>query len=300
MAAESSAAGLTAREPVAHRPARALLGWLTEQEAVQALLGRNPVPTDDLSAMREIHSSCKQAVESRHRYEPVSPVVQSGDWRLEEIARRPDLQSAFAGMTWKPAIVDLRRTLSFQKVISVEGLGERLENISDEDSLLNLCLPEQQPMPGLGAFTDADGKGFTVSSVNPNLRIAAGQLSDALVSPSPGLPPVKMQAITLLVFMGMSYLQVVQYRGRSFVRDGYHRAAGLLRRGVFVTPCIFIDAQSFDQVGTPPGSFTYETLFGDRPPTLSDFWDDKVARSIQQVSVRKVVRVRGEEFVVPR
>ncbi len=98
----------------------------------------------------------------------------------------------------------------------------------------------------------------------------------------------------------MSYLQIVQYRGRSFVRDGYHRAAGLLRRGVFVAPCIFINAQSFDQVGTPPGSFTYETLFGDRPPTLSDFWDDKVARSIQQVSVRKVVRVRGEEFVVPR
>ncbi len=203
-------------------------------------------------------------------------------------------------MTWKPAMVDLRKTLSFQKVISVEGLDERLANISDADSLLDLCLPQQQAMRALGAFTDADGKGFTVSSVNPNLRIAAGQLSDALVSPTPGLPPVKMQAITLLVFMGMSYLQVVQYRDRSFIRDGYHRAAGLLQRGIFVAPCIFIEAQSFEQIGSPVGSFTYETLFGDRPPTLGDFWDDEVARTIQQVAVRKVIRVRGEEFVVPR
>ncbi len=196
-------------------------------------------------------------------------------------------------------MVDLRKTLSFQKVISVEGLDERLANVSN-DSLVDLCLPRQQAMPPLGAFTDADGKGFTVSSVNPNLRIAAGQLSDALVSPSPGLPPVKMQAITLLVFMGMSYLQVVQYRGRSFIRDGYHRAAGLLRRGVFVVPCIFIEAQSFEQIGTSAGSFTYETLFGERPPKLSDFWDDEVGGSIEQIAVKKVVRVRGEEFVVPR
>jgi hypothetical protein len=37
---------------------------------------------------------------------------------------------------------------------------------------------------------------------------------------------MKMQATTLLVNFGTSYLQVAHYNGRYFLRDGYHRAAG--------------------------------------------------------------------------
>jgi hypothetical protein len=44
--------------------------------------------------------------------------------------------------------------------------------------------------------------------------------------------------------------------------------------------------------------FTYETMFGPRPPRLIDFWDDEVASDIKQPAIRKVIRVRGEEFVV--
>jgi hypothetical protein len=172
--------------------------------------------------------------------------------------------------------------------------------LADDESLLELCIPRNQPQPPSGAFTDQDGKGFTVSSFNPNLRIAGGQIGEAQVSQAPGLPPVKMQAISLLVFMGASYLQVVRYKGRSFIRDGYHRAVGLLREGRFEVPCIFIEARTFEEVGAAQGAFSFETLFDSRPPHLMDFWNDRVSRDIHQVAVRKVVRVTGEEFVVPR
>lgn len=60
-----------------------------------------------------------------------------------------------------------------------------------------------------------------------------------------------------------------------------------------------IDAQAFEEVGAQlPGAFSYEILYGDRPPRLTDFWDNAVARDVRQPAVRKVVRVRGEEFVV--
>ncbi len=114
-------------------------------------------------------------------------------------------------------------------------------------------------------------------------------------------PPVRMQAVTLFVYMGTSYLQVVRYRGRSFVRDGYHRAAGLLKRGIDHAPCIFIEAVGFEQVGALANSFTYKTLYGDaRPPCIEDFWDDSLAADVSQATVRKVIRVTGQEFVVPR
>jgi hypothetical protein len=45
---------------------------------------------------------------------------------------------------------------------------------------------------------------------------------------------MKMQATTLLVNFGTSCLQVAHYNGRYFLRDGYHRAAGLVRAGITV------------------------------------------------------------------
>jgi hypothetical protein len=287
-------------EEVLRRPARGLLGWLSDQEAVAALLGRNPVPGEDISSQLGVATGCRSSVAARSIYRPANPVLRREFSGLDDIRSRQDVVSNLGPLNWRPAVVDLRRVLSFQKVIHIDGLEERLGDLSDEKSLLELCIPTDQPAPPTGAFTDQDGKGFTVSSFNPNLRIAAGQISDAQVSQGPGLSPVKMQAITLLVFMGPSFLQVVRYKERSFIRDGYHRAAGLVRRGVFEVPCIFIEARSFDEVGDVRGAFSYEVLYGDRPPGLVDFWDDAVSRAIEQPAVRKVIRVRGEEFVVPR
>jgi hypothetical protein len=231
----------------------------------------------------------------------LDPICPSDDERLSAVASRPEIQANFHMFSWRPALVDLRRVLSFQKLINVEGLGERIGEVAatDLDRLLELCLPAQQPVLPAGALTDADGKGFTISSLNPNLRIAGGQLSDAMVQTHPAMPPVRMHAVTLLVSMGTSYLQIVRYRERSFVRDGYHRAAGLLRAGINVAPCILIEARSFEEVGCPSGALSYEVLFGERPPHVADFWGE-AARDVKQLAVRKVVRIRGEEFAVPR
>jgi hypothetical protein len=289
-------------EEVLRRKARALIGWMSEPEAINTLLGRSALPNEDLSPLRRRHREARTAMTKLEIKQPGEPVISDIGPRLDEIRSRPEVAANFPGLNWRPAIVDLRRVCSFQKIIFTDGLEERLQDAKNDDGLYELCLPRQQPSHPLGAFTDPDGKGFTISSFNPNLRIAAGQVSEAQVSPGPMMPTVQMQAVTLLVYMGTSYLQVVRYRNRSFVRDGYHRAAGLLRSGMYEVPCIFIEAESFEQVGAAmvSGAFSYETLYSSRPPYLLDFWEDSVSAEVTQPAVRKVVRVRGEEFVVPR
>ncbi len=289
-------------EEVLLRKARALIGWMSEPEALNSLLGRNALPNEDLSLLRKRHSEARAAMSRLEIKKPEDPVISDSGPRLDAVRSRPEVAANFPGLNWRPAIVDLRTVCSFQKLIFTDGLEERLKNSNNEDGLYELCLPREQPAHPLGAFTDPDGKGFTISSFNPNLRIAAGQVSEANVSPGPMMPTVRMQAVTLLVYMGTSYLQVVRYRDRSFIRDGYHRAAGLLRSGAYEVPCIFIEAESFEQTGAAmvPGAFSYETLYSARPPYLSDFWDDRVSAEVSQPAVRKVVRIRGEEFVVQR
>jgi len=265
------------------------------------LLGRNPNPGEDVDAQIEAAEPYRDAVGRREPRVFTNPIVDDDQFSglLAAVADRPEVQASFHGLVWRPAVVDLTHVLSFQKIIFTDSPGIDSKHI-DNVSLTELCLPTEQLLPPTGALTDPDGKGFTISSLNTNLRIAGGQLSDANVAPGPGFPSVRMQAVTLLISMGTSYMQVVRYRDRWFLRDGYHRASRLLRSGVSTVPCIYIEARTFQEVQAGVGAFPFEVLYGDRPPALKDFWDDTVATDISQLAIRKVIRIRGEEFAVPR
>jgi hypothetical protein len=287
-------------EPIARRSARVLLGWLPREEAVRQLLGRNPLPQDDLTTIDQMIASARSAVLRRPAISISDPVVAGDRLLLEQVAARPEVQASFADARWRVEWVDLTQVLSVQKLITIDGLDLRVAGVAaDPAALQELCLPSAQPTPPLGAFSDPDGHGFALSSLNPNLRVVGSTVAEALVSPSPQVPPQKVQAFTLFVNMGASYLQIAQYQGRSFLRDGYHRAAGLLRSGISRVPAIVIDAPSFQFIiASAPGLFDHEVAFSDHAPRLADFWDETVAADALQPAVRKVVRIRAEQFVV--
>ena len=298
---EKSARVLVPGEDVGRRKMRALLGWFDESEAVAAQLGRMPGTADDCSELRARAAHYRARVSSRGLLQLEDPRVPAGDQALlHGIENRVDVRSTFTGLNWTPSFVDLRRVLSFQKFINQPDEAVPPPPADDADALCEFCLPTEQPLPPVGAIGDTDGKGFTIGSLNPNLRIAGAQVNEGLLARGEGLPPMKVQAVTFFVCMGASYLQVVRYRDRCFIRDGYHRATKLLRANISVVPCVFIEATSFAQVCAPAGSFSYEVLYGTRPPLLTDFWNDDVAADVEQLAIRKVVRVRGDEFVVAR
>jgi hypothetical protein len=286
-------------EPVSMQPTRIMLGWLPESEAVRHLLGRNAGPQDDLTTIKARIAAARAAVNARPPLEPIEPVIDGDRAALDAIAARPELQAAMADAPWSVQWVDLRRVLSIQKLITTAGLDVRVGDASnDEAALAELCLPSVQIAPPTGAFTDSDGLGFTISSRNPNLRAVGSHMQEGLVTSGPGVQPQKVQAITFFVTMGTSYLQVARYQGRCFLRDGYHRATGLLRAGVTRVPAVVTEAPSFQYVTPAPGLFDHEVAFSDQPPSLADFWHDAVSADGTQPVVRKVVRIRADQIVV--
>jgi hypothetical protein len=289
-------------EPVAQQTGRALTAWLSQDEAAMVLRGgRQPDVGQDLSEVAERLAAARAAVALREPLEPENPIRHLDDRSsLDAAAARTALQAAFAATSWRLEMVDLRKVQSMQKAIKTDGLDDRLAPVLvDHDQLLDFCLPLAQSEPPSSALVDADGKGFTISSLNPNLRIATGQMGKAEVSAGPGQPTQTMAALTLLVFMGTSHIQVAHYHGRYFLRDGYHRSAALLKAGIYEIPSVFIEATTFEEVvGGNPSLFSYEVCFSLRPPLLADFWNDDVADTVLQLAARKVIRVRGEEFHV--
>ncbi len=123
--------------------------------------------------------------------------------------------------------------------------------------------------------------------------------SEIDVAIAPGQPAARQNFIGFTMNFGSPFVQIAEYNGRWFVRDGYHRCFGLLRRGVTRVPCVFVRPRSFPELGAAaPSFFPYEVLFGERPPFLRDFLDDSVAVTARQAAQRKVVRIRAEEFIV--
>jgi hypothetical protein len=299
LASSGAQTTLVQGELIAQRAARILLGWLSEQEATQQLLGRNPAPQDDLTAINQAITAAHAALQQRPTTTISDPVIARDRSLLDEFAARPEVRAAFADVPWRVEWVDLTRLLSVQKMITTDGLDLRVAGVADDPAtLVELCLPAAQPTLPMGAFRDHDSFGFSLSSLNPNLRVVGSNVQEALVSPSPDVPPQKVQAFTFFVSMGASYVQVARYQDRCFLRDGYHRAAGLLRAGVSLIPAVVIDAPSFQYVTSVPGLFDHEVAFSERAPKLTDFWDDSVAADALQPAVRKVVRIRADQFVV--
>ena len=280
---------------------RGLIGWMNEADAVHFLLGRQPGDKDNLTTIKQEIEKYHSIVKSRPISHLENPISQLDETNSQKISSRPDIQSTFASLIWSPVLIDLRKVLSYQKLINLDGLETRVASVTESlDSLINFCLPINEPLNKVGAIIDGDQKGYTISSLNPNLRIMGAQMQDANVAPGPGLPPIKAKAVSFVFGIGSSYLQVGLYKDRYFIRDGYHRAYGLLKKGINIVPCILIEARDTNELGLKPGMFTFEEIYGERPPGLIDFLDDSVACDGKRIAMRTVIRFRGEEFAVQR
>jgi hypothetical protein len=127
---------------------------------------------------------------------------------------------------------------------------------------------------------------WIIAAANPNLRITGQFNADV----QPGVV-----GFGFTVQIMASFLQVARHHGRYVLCDGYHRAYGLLARGVTRAPAFVRDFRVGD-LGTAAGLFGTDVYLGERPPCLSDFLDDEVAADVNVPVVQKMVVVQGMEL----
>ncbi len=281
------------------RQVRVLLAWMERSEAISALLGfRVPAEGEDLSAQALAHEAARGARAAREPVvaagagaDPLPPVIaERGNQLLAELAATRH-SNGVAGL--RTAIVDLRNVLSIQRVVALDGLAHRVARAAPDDwnALADICLPVKSGDDDVlqGTF-DKDGRGITITSPNPNLRVSA--ISNAVLAGG-----VKMLGFQVL--FGTRHVHVAEYENRYFLTDGYHRAYGLLERGIMRVPCVLHHARSFGDVHAGDASMIpAEDCLGPRPAALLDFFDPSVSATIEQPVLRKTVRIRADEFAV--
>jgi hypothetical protein len=99
-----------------------------------------------------------------------------------------------------------------------------------------------------------------------------------------------------LLHGGSPFFEVGEFRGRWFLRDGYHRAYHLLRAGVSTMVAVLVRARSLEELGAnKPWFFSEEVLFSQRAPRVTDFLSDDLTVTYARPRLTRTIRIRIEE-----
>jgi hypothetical protein len=272
------------------RAGRALIGWMTEEQAKLTLAARRTDQTD-APELADQALAAREAVAAREPGISQDDVIQPlpdglGDY-VERLRGFP-AAATFFEEEWEVKLVNLRQLCSLQQTVLSEQAMERVAGVTagDQIALAKLALPEASAKQELPVQYDDVRQAWMISAANPNLRITGnfgGEIQPSVIG------------FGFLVSMPPSFLQVAQHHGRYVLRDGYHRAYGLLAAGIDVVPA-FVRDFGVGDLGVSPGLFGTDVYLSDRPPLLPDFLDDAVAADVRVPMAQKMVVIHGIEL----
>jgi hypothetical protein len=296
--AGSSQANIAVATPTfAKRKARALVGWLTEDEGALWLAGRDPQAAAD-PAIRQRCAHAHGTVAGR-------PPIGAPAGILSPLPRALTAHAAaLAGHPWgaqiladsgQPMIVDLRQVRAMQPTVHIEDARKRVEGIDPQDlvALAGITIPVPPArLDDPQVIFDHAKQAYILASPNPNLKVFAN-----LTMRAPVLPGVDIPVVGFGVAQLPSLMSIAGIGGRYFLRDGYHRAIGLLAAGITHVPALVRDFNQVQEVrGIPPlGMLSPDVFLGDRPPFLPDYLDDAVAADTLAPIVTKMIVIQALE-----
>jgi hypothetical protein len=273
------------------RPARALIGWMPSAQGEMVLQG-NAFGQEATPEVREAARLACEAVAARETGVDQGNLITDPPSELDAYIARLRESTAGGDMFkegWRVAVADLTRVCAFQPYVFADNAAERVEDVKVDDieAIAAVSLPVEAPEPPRVQF-DPARQAYIVLSPNPNLRII-GQFQTA-VQEVPGAT-----GLGFLVRVMPSFMQVVNFEGRYFLRDGYHRAFGLLGRGITQVPVFTRTMDAIEEV-TPQGMLPQAAYLGERPPLLPDYHASPVAQAVRLPAFQRMIVIQGIEL----
>jgi hypothetical protein len=273
------------REPVRlQRSARTLIAWMRPEEARAALAGPGGDP--QAPEYQKIVADARAALANRAAGVDQNDVIIAAPPELDDYTERLRENAAsipYFAEGWSLAIA---RVCALQANIAIDDASQRSAGIDPDDvtSIAAVTLTNTLPTT-MGAIYNQVTKAWVFSSANPNLRVvgeAQGQAPGARI-------------FGFAVALSPSFMQVASYNGRYLLRDGYHRAYGLLARGISKAPVLAREFDRFEDLRLPPGLLPQDAYLGSRPPTLGDYLNRDVSAATSILITQKVVVIQALE-----
>lgn len=220
-----------------------------------------------------------------------SPAGPAADF-LSGLANQPLmklLQQQFGGVKFVLAPVD--RLISPLALIDFQYVEElRAELAGDDDlSVAKFSLPLSSSMP-VRLSIDPATNSVTIVSEQKTLTLGAVSVQQ--------VPEVGMQ-INFLVTTSAVQVIVSKVGERLYLRGGIHRAYLLASMGKKHIPCALVEENQLAALASAYPSFSPSVLQAERPPLLADFFDRSLSAEVPLRQTQKVIRIVGQDFLVP-
>lgn len=268
---------------------------------VHLILQSGSVEPDAAAAAIATAKEARRAVAARpagvNQDDLISPAPDELADHIQALQDSPAAQPYHAE-GWRVALVDLTRVCGCQPFVVSDQAAARVGSIDPDDiaSVAAVTLPLAQGEPVPVRF-DPLQRAWTVVSASHNLRIAGPAGPPPVPATGEMLVPPAGTVLGFMVVSMPSFMQVGHFRGRHFLRDGYHRALGLLDRGITVAPAFVRDITAFEELFPDPRTLLpQETYLGERPPVLPDLLDDMVSAAVQIPATQKAIVISGMEI----
>lgn len=248
-----------------------LIGFLPELEAIKTLILLN-LSFESISALQEMWSrydKSTQALKARKEdtHKASSPVLQKYMRKLKQ--RNSYTHELAYADRYEMCIVPTSRLVPRQFALDLsycEYLKRRAPRPSEDVSeVLHFLFVEKllpQPKPA--------GRDVTFPEIigGINARFVGLQVKE------PGT-----YDLFLRVSAGFNHLHAVRVGSNFILQNGTHRASALLQAGWKSIPCLVRPQIDEQDVGLSPGpgAIPLDRLLSDRPPYLSDYFDETIA-----------------------
>jgi len=288
----------TAADPIHYVDWLTLLGFMPQDEALKLIRTQNVVLTDDWNAIirgaRDVANQVSGRMECRPEVKQVDEKYRD---RFLEFKSEPTFKQHSAGMqSMDFALVELSKIHTYQTMINneyVDVLAKKAPDPDDLEGALKFSLPTESEKPRPQVVTSFNPSTNTFSAVSDNLdlRILANTHAE---------DPVNHTPIAGFYYgFALPQITVVEFKGLSILKNGYHRACALLRKGHRFLPCLLGKTEMFQVTGAQvPGAFPSSTMFSDKSPILSDF-ETGAAVLVPRRRVKVMATIHAEVQVVP-
>jgi hypothetical protein len=294
--ANASESGARRDIPDGYRPHAVLLGYHSDDQAREFLRDQavHPDAVSDLMAERARAQLRVRTLEPFAAAAATLPVQDpQAIAEIRRIMAQPECKAVFPEGTWTAELVEIAKLIPIHPSLDVryaESLGGPGLDPSQPISALQLCFAAKHASP-FHFSVDHAQKSVNIAGIHPAFEVVSlrcGQQSEdgpLIVSFMVAAPP--------------NIVVVLRYAGRLFLSGGRHRVYRLMQAGFSHVPCVIRDAPGLTQIAPyGPRFFQEPVLMAPRPPLFPDFADPELAIIAPLRAMRKVIRIRPDEYLI--
>jgi hypothetical protein len=216
------------------------------------------------------------------------------DGLLSEIRRDERLPRTIKDWKWSFQEVEIDKLVCIQRYVDTpyaDGISGALD-LGTVEGRIRFCLTDEFRIRESEILEVPDEHTYAMKASGYDLRVMG---SRATLDPK-----TRDRTVSFTVGWGHPFVQVAKLRGRYILKNGYHRAFALRKRGIEFLSCILLEANTYDDLECtgPPTFFGERSIMGAHPPVFSSFFDAEIAPPMKMSTLVKSIVIRPDTVVL--